>query len=119
MRDGGRYVLHGKSLLVVSASDLEYISLELISNRIPSDFLANLHHQSSPLTPFGRVAYSLVHERSQTTLIFDFDQLLSAIGRVSNLRDGLVLLLGERGSRAYIELHPAPWAIMLTAGEVE
>ena len=45
-----KYVLHGKSLLVVSASDLEYIPLELIPNRISSNFLANLHNQPSPLT---------------------------------------------------------------------
>lgn len=111
-----RYVLHGKSLLVVSASDLEYISLKFISNRISRNFLANLHNQPSPLT---EGPYSLIHERPQTTLIFDFDQLLSAIGRVSNLRDVLVLHLEDRSRRAYIELHPARWAIMSTAGEVE
>ena len=37
-----RYILHGKSLFVVSTGDLEHISLEFISNRISSDFLANL-----------------------------------------------------------------------------
>lgn len=32
-----------------------------------------------------RGRYSLVHECPQTTLIFDFDEFLGAIGRVSNL----------------------------------
>ena len=91
-----KYVLHGKSLLVVSASDLEYISLELISNRISSNFLSNLHNQPSPLTLL-KGPYSLIHERPQTTLIFNFDQLLRAIGRVSNLREVLVLLSRKRG----------------------
>jgi len=38
----GTYILHGKSLLVISTGDFEHISLEFISNRISSDFLANL-----------------------------------------------------------------------------
>ena len=38
----GKYILHGKSLLVVSTGDFKDVALEFISNRVSRDFLANL-----------------------------------------------------------------------------
>ena len=43
LRDGrGKYILHGKSLLVVSAGDLENVAFEFVANRVSGDFLTNL-----------------------------------------------------------------------------
>ena len=66
-----------------------------------------------------RGRYSLVHECPQTTLIFDFDEFLGAIGRVSNLHGISALFAEGHGGGRYIKLHPARWAIVLTAAEVE
>jgi hypothetical protein len=47
--------------------------------------------------------YSFVHKRTQTTFVFDFNQLLTAIGRICNLQQ--CQLFAYTGT--YIELHPA------------
>jgi len=63
-------ILHGKALLVVAASDFEDVSFEFVANGVSGDFLAN----------------PLVHESAQPTLIFDFNELLTAIGRIGNVK---------------------------------
>jgi hypothetical protein len=59
-------LLHWETLLVVASGDLEDVSLELISNAVTWDLSA----------------HSLVHEDTELALIFDFDELLAAIGRL-------------------------------------
>ena len=59
-------LLHWETLLVVASGDLEDVSLELVSNAVTWDL----------------GAHSLVHEDTELTLIFDFDKLLTAIGRL-------------------------------------
>lgn len=57
-------LLHGETLLVVASGDLEDVALELITNRVSWDFLT----------------HAAVHEDTELALIFDFNQLLRAVG---------------------------------------
>jgi len=59
-------LLHREALLVVSAGDLEDVSLELVADAVGRDL----------------VAHTAVHEDTQLALIIDLNQLLSAIGGV-------------------------------------
>jgi hypothetical protein len=59
-------LLHGETLLVVAAGNLEDVALEFITNRVTRDFLT----------------HAALHEDTETALIFDLDQLLGAIGGV-------------------------------------
>jgi len=56
-------LLHWETLLVVATSDFEDVALEFITDRITWDFCA----------------HALLHEDSQLTLIFDFNELLRSI----------------------------------------
>jgi len=58
-------LLHGETLLVVSAGDLENVALELVANTVAWNF----------------GTHSLVHEHAQLPFIFNVDELLAAIGR--------------------------------------
>jgi len=62
-------LLHGETLLVVAAGDLEDVSLEFIANRVA----------------WNLSAHSLLHEDSQLALILNLNQLLAAIGRVGDV----------------------------------
>ena len=98
------YILHWKSLLVVSTSNFEDIAFEFVANCISWDFLTNLQYMS---TTFRTKIYPLVHECAQTTLIFDFDELLTAIGRICDLHRVSLNILGICLGMAYVKLHPA------------
>jgi hypothetical protein len=74
-------------LLVVAAGDLEDVALELITNAVAwnlgahSTYIVRIHPSS--LFPFESVAFvPLVHENTQLSLIFNFNKLLAAIGRL-------------------------------------
>lgn len=60
-------LLHGETLLVVSAGDPEDVAGKLGADAITGDLLA----------------HALIHEGAETALIFDLDQLLGAVGRVA------------------------------------
>jgi len=60
-------LLHRETLLVVSSSDPEDVSLELITNGITCNLLT----------------HALVDENTETTLVIDFDELLGSVGGVS------------------------------------
>lgn len=60
-------LLHGETLLVVSAGDLEDITSELGADTVAGDFLA----------------HALLHEDAELALIFNLDELLGAVGRVA------------------------------------
>lgn len=59
-------LLHGKPLLVIAACDLEHIAGELRAYTIGGDL----------------GAHTAVHEHTELAIVFDFNELLSAIGRV-------------------------------------
>lgn len=62
-------LLHGETLLVVASSDLEDVALPLVANAVTGDL----------------VAHTALHEDAETALIFNFDQLLRAVGRVGDV----------------------------------
>ena len=62
-------LLHGETLLVVAAGDLEDVALELVAQAVALDF----------------GAHATVHEDAQLALIVDLDQLLRAVGRVGDV----------------------------------
>ena len=59
-------LLHGETLLVVAARDLEDVALEFGADAVAGDF----------------GAHALFHEDAQFALVVDFDEFLGAIGRV-------------------------------------
>jgi len=61
---------HGESLLVVSTTDAEHVTLPLISEGVSRDFLRHL----------------LVEEDAEFTVIFDLDQLLASGRRIGNVQ---------------------------------
>ena len=62
-------LLHWEPLLVVAARDLEDVACELGPNAVTGDFLA----------------HAAVHEDAEFALIFDFDELLCAVGGVGDV----------------------------------
>jgi len=62
-------LLHRKTLLVVAASDLEDVALELVADAVARHFLT----------------HAAVHEDTQLALIFHLDQLLRAVGWEGNI----------------------------------
>lgn len=76
-------LLHWETLFVVAAGDLEDVALEFGSDAVADDFLA----------------HALFHEATESALIFDFDEFLSAVGRVGDVE--LHLDGGEWTSRCW------------------
>lgn len=72
-------------MFVVAAGDFEDVAVEFVTEGVSRDFLANLHSVSMSLGGCKEVSYPFVHECAQTTLVFDFDELLAAIGRIGDL----------------------------------
>ena len=62
-------LLHGEALLVVAAGDFEDVAFELGGDAVAGDFLA----------------HALVHEAAEFAVVFDFDELLGAIGGVGDV----------------------------------
>lgn len=62
-------LLHGETLLVVAAGDLEDVALEFGPEVVAGDLLA----------------HAAVHEHAEFALIFDFDELLRAVGGVGDV----------------------------------
>ena len=62
-------LLHGKALLVVAAGDFEDVAFELGGDAVAGDFLA----------------HALVHEAAEFAVVFDFDELLGAVGGVGDV----------------------------------
>ncbi len=62
-------LLHGEALLVVAAGDLEDVAFELGPDAVARDFLP----------------HAFLHEAAEFALVFDFDELLGAIGRVGDV----------------------------------
>lgn len=60
-------LFHGETLLVVSTGDLEDVSSELGTDAVTRNFLT----------------HTLLHENTEKTLIFNLNQLLSALGGVA------------------------------------
>jgi hypothetical protein len=80
-------LLHRETLLVVAASDLEDVALELITNAVARNLLTHPAAQSSEAvshrSPSPKVQIlPLVDENTQLSLIFNLNQLLAAIGRL-------------------------------------
>lgn len=67
-------LLHGETLLVVTASDLEDVALELIADSLAIDLLA----------------HTLVVEDTNAVLVVDLDELLGTVSRVCNVKLMLV-----------------------------
>ena len=59
-------LLHGETLFVVTAGDLEDVAGELGAERVGGDFLA----------------HAAVHEDAQFAVVLDLDEFLGAVGRV-------------------------------------
>ena len=59
-------LLHGKTLLVIAAGDLEDVAGEFGAERVGGDFLA----------------HAAVHEDAQFAVVLDLDEFLGAVGRV-------------------------------------
>jgi len=67
----GQHALHhGESLLVVSASDSEDVTLPLVAQRVAGDFLRHL----------------LVEEDAEFAVIFDLDEFLTSRRRISDIQ---------------------------------
>ena len=62
-------LLHGEALLVVAPSDFEDVAFEFGADAVGGDFLA----------------HAAVHEDAEFTLVFNFDELLRAIGWVGDV----------------------------------
>lgn len=62
-------LLHREALLVVSAGDSEDVAFEFVANGVSRNF----------------VAHASIHEDTKLALIFDFDELLGAVGRVGDV----------------------------------
>ena len=62
-------LLHRKSLFIIAAGDLEDVAFELRADAVALDFLS----------------HAAVHEDAEFAVIFDFDELLSAIGGVGDV----------------------------------
>lgn len=73
-------LLHWEALLVVAAGDSEDVALEFLANTVTWDFLT----------------HAAVHEDTELALIFDFDQLLRAVGRVGDVELHLDSMLSRR-----------------------
>jgi len=58
-------LLHGETLLVVTAGDAEDVTFEFVADAVTWDFST----------------HSLIHEDAESPLVFDLDELLAAIGR--------------------------------------
>jgi len=58
-------LLHGETLLVITAGDAEDVASEFVADAVTWDF----------------GTHSLIHEDAEFSLIFDLDELLAAIGR--------------------------------------
>ena len=79
-------LLHGETLLVVAAGDLEDVALEFVTNAVARNLcthsvdssVAFSKSKSSPNGPF----VPLIHENTQLSLIINLNQLLAAIGRL-------------------------------------
>ena len=75
-------LLHGETLFVVAAGDLEDVAGELGAERVGGDFLA----------------HAAVHEDAQFAVILDLDEFLGAVGRVGyvefHLDGGVVKMMG-------------------------
>lgn len=63
-------LLHGETLLVVTAGDLEDVAFEFLAQGVGFDFLGD----------------ALVHEDAQLAFIGDFNELLATSGRVSDVK---------------------------------
>lgn len=59
-------LLHGKTLLVITAGDFEDVACEFGSYAVAGDFSA----------------HAAVHEDTEFAVIFDLDELLGSIGRI-------------------------------------
>ena len=62
-------LLHREALLVVAAGDLKDVAFKLGTDAVALDFLA----------------HAFLHEAAQFALVFDFDELLGAVGGVGNV----------------------------------
>ena len=62
-------LLHREALLVVAAGDAEDVAFELVTDAVARDF----------------GAHAAVHEDAEFALIFDFDQLLRAVGGIGDI----------------------------------
>jgi hypothetical protein len=99
------YIFHGKPLFVIAASDSKNVSFEFVADCISRDFLTNLYRVKIQLRE--RLNYSLVHEGTQAPLVFDFNELLTAIGRIRDLEQCQCIPLTTHLRARYVELHPA------------
>ena len=63
-------LLHGEPLLVVAARDAEDVAFEFVTDAVGGDF----------------GTHAAVHENAEFALIFDFDELLRAVGRVGDVQ---------------------------------
>jgi hypothetical protein len=78
-------LLHGETLLVVAAGDLEDVALELVANGVARDFLT----------------HAAVHEDAELALILNIDELLRAIGGEGDVQ--LHLVDDGAGGRLIVE----------------
>lgn len=79
-------LLHGETLLVVAAGDLEDVALEFVANAVARNLLTHSVN-SSDVVSEGNSSPNvqllpLVNENTQLSLIFNVNQLLAAIGRL-------------------------------------
>lgn len=63
-------LLHGEALLVVAAGDAENVAFEFVADAVALDF----------------GTHAAFHEDAEFALIFDFDELLRAVGRVGDVQ---------------------------------
>lgn len=103
-------LLHRETLLVVAASDADDIALPLVAQAVGGDLSAHLsvpthlvssqteklqparvctHQRFATIPAYSgeplEVTYALVHEDTELALIFNLNQLLRAIARVTNV----------------------------------
>lgn len=62
-------LLHGETLLVITARDAESVAFELVADAVARDFLA----------------HAPVHEDSELAVVFDLDELLGPVCRIRDV----------------------------------
>jgi hypothetical protein len=77
-------LLHGETLLVVAAGDLEDVALEFVADGVARNLCTHSVIISCCMFEAEEPFVPLVHKHTQFSLIFNLDQLLAAIGRLWN-----------------------------------
>jgi len=78
-------LLHGETLLVVAAGDLEDVAFEFVADAVAWDFGAHSVGRSEAVLLEIVPIVPLIHENTELSLVLNLDELLAAIGRLCGM----------------------------------